>query len=122
MTAWQLYWLTRLDGLKNITVVLAVICAASVFIGFVAMFIGAADQDAEPISFGRRMRNMFWIPALALTILWVLIPSTKAAAFIVVAPKLYSAVSQNKEIRELPTKVVELANAWIEELKPEKEK
>jgi len=51
----------------------------------------------------------------------MLTPSTKEMAFILVAPKLYDAVSKNKDLQEMPSKVVTLANEWLEELRPEKE-
>jgi len=44
------------------------------------------------------------------------LPTTKQACAIYVIPRIVN----NKEVQELPEKVVDLANEWLEELKPKK--
>jgi hypothetical protein len=122
MTAWQLYWLTRLDGMKC----LFGIAASGTGIVCVALLVGwgVCTMSGETREAGS-LRGMLFrlIPVtLGFLLLQALTPSMKSMAFILVAPKLYNAVSQNKELREMPTKVVELANAWLEELRPDNAK
>jgi hypothetical protein len=48
----------------------------------------------------------------------VFIPTTKQMAVIMVAPK----VINNEQVQKLPNQVLELANEWLEELKPKGDK
>ena len=47
----------------------------------------------------------------------VFLPTTKQMAVIIVAPKIVN----NEAIQTIPGKLVDLSNAWLDELKPKKE-
>ncbi len=51
----------------------------------------------------------------------VFVPDTKEMAAIVIIPKMYNAISTNKQLTELPNNMLQLANDWIKELSPNKE-
>lgn len=112
MTSLQLYWLTRLDQVNIFLTILVVSCLTVVVM--VTACGMAFDEEFLPL-----VRRLL-VTALILGIVVTLVPSTKEMAAIIVAPKLYNAVVQNKELQEMPSKVVDLANAWLEELKPGK--
>lgn len=61
------------------------------------------------------------IAAILLVFIATFTPSTKQMATIIVAPAIINAVAENKQIQELPGSLVELANEWVEALKPKSE-
>lgn len=120
MTAWQLYWLTRLDAINGLGVPFVVFGVIGAIIAIVFLIIGKATGD-EDVSLPSKMALKVFVPILVFGVVATcLIPSTKEMAFIIVAPKLYDAVSKNEQLNAMPEKVVTLANEWLEELRPEK--
>jgi hypothetical protein len=55
-----------------------------------------------------------FIIASLILIIGTFLPNTKQMAVILVAPK----VINNEQVQKLPNQVLELANEWLEELKP----
>lgn len=121
MTSIQLYWILKLDALRCA-------CSVSLFLLFIILLVfmgsyGATNSDEKSFTprFYKKLRKLmlFVIPMLSIAISGLLfIPSTKQMALILVVPKIVN----NTEVQALPNKIVELANDWIDELKPESPK
>jgi hypothetical protein len=58
-----------------------------------------------------------WLVCLCLAIGSLFIPTTKQMCVIKVLP----VIANNEDVQKLPDKVVDLANDWLDELKPKKE-
>ena len=113
------YWFVMLDSFKDLPEILGLVL---VIFGGVASavvtichFEGEMDDDKW-----KTLRKLWAIPAVGLAILIVLmfIPTTKQLAAIILLPKIV----ENKQIADMPENVARLANEWIEELRPKKEK
>lgn len=109
ITAAQLYWITRLDGLC----ILFGVCAwlallASLF--FLTSVYGDGREEhkrAVLVAFGCTTVFVF---------LAIFTPTTKEAAAIYLIPK----IANNEKVKEIPSKFLSLADEWLEELRPKK--
>src|SRR5208282_6447669 len=110
MTEMQMYWLTRLDGIKSFFDIIYFfgVVGSTIILG--AVF--ATDGECwKPKWF------FLTIPIFVIGIVGgVLIPTTKEMAAILVIPKIVN----NQKVQEMPNKVLDLANDWLEKLKPTK--
>ena len=116
----EMYWLTRLT---NIQTGVFVIGFLSLVIALIATAIGAcawADSYGDNQKRGRRavmLSIIGWVLGVVVLFGGIFIPTTKEMCVIKAIPIIVN----NKQVQELPNKVVELANEWIAELKPNKE-
>jgi len=69
-----------------------------------------------------RFKKFIW-PFFSAGVIFLLLamamPDTKQMAIIYVTPKVVNSVMANEQIKKLPSNLVGLANAWIEEFKPD---
>lgn len=103
ITPFEMYLLTRLDAL-----------------GFSFFMFGVIGTLAVVATGVNIKRWAFWflpIP-IGFLLLSVLTPTTKQAAAIIMVP----AIVNNEEVQKLPDNILRLANEWLEELGPGKEK
>lgn len=121
MTSWQLYWLVMLDRVNQI---IMGFCMISGGVAWVSGLFWAMMVEG-----GRKAR--WWHKALVVQVVFIcgilaiiaaVIPSTKEMAFIIVAPKMANAIQSNEKLTQMPDRVLDLANDWIEELKPKEKK
>lgn len=116
ITGWQLYLLTRLGDLKDllVTPLLMIPILTAIITTIVAIHHRVWDEGYKlPIKYP----VLSWIFLFGWLGIWVVIPSTKEMAAILILPK----VLNNEKVQELPNNLLTLANEWIEELKPKKE-
>lgn len=115
ITPWQMYWITRLDDIAQFFLVsgLGLIMAGTFFFFGWKTHFGEQSFDAErsnlPIAFP--ILGFFLLMASTMT------PSTKDMAAILIVPRIVN----NEKVQEIPSKVLDLATEWLEELKPNKE-
>ena len=122
ITGTEIYWITRMD---NIRVAIGVFLTIWAFVTLgvsIGCFICSIWPDNEKEKhMAELLRRFIIIPTWALLCCLisaiVLIPTTKE----VCAIKAIPIIVNNEQVQELPNKVVELANEWIDELKPSKE-
>lgn len=120
ITEMEMYWLTRMTGLHNglIGIALLIMITVAIVEGICAL--GWAGEGTEKnrkfIRFSKYMVPTF-IVGLLLAFSSIFIPTTKEMCAIKAVPVIVN----NEHVQELPNKVVELANEWIDELKPSKE-
>lgn len=115
ITGWQLYWLTRMDSLRNIFSMGALGCLVSLIL------IGIIGAEVNgPNKFPWKLFHRVIATGAFLFSIGCFIPTTKEMAAIVIIPKIVNAVSANEQIKKMPDNLLSLANEWIEELKPDK--
>lgn len=123
ITSSQIYWVTRLDSFNDALLIIGVIFGIICLIAgiFLAGTWGEPYGDTDLPKAKRWFFRIFWIPILCI-IISTFLPTTKEMAAIFILPKIMNSVSQNEELKKLPNNILELANEWIETLKPEKKK
>ncbi len=113
MTSLQIYLISRLDILLGMCIIFLVV-------GTIASLLYALHAVND---LGKNY-NWFLLPvinAVFFSVCVVIIPDTKTMWAIVIMPKLYDAITQNKELKSIPNELVDVAKLWIEEMKPKKE-
>jgi len=111
ITESTIYWITRLDYFKDFTLYIGITLSILSFIGVIAGFAAWVQEGARRFFF---TALSILLITLSLIIGSLFIPTTKE----ICAIKIIPIIANNEEVKELPDKVVELANEWIEELKP----
>ena len=115
ITESQMYWLTRLDNLHEAAAIIGVI--ASIIFGIaiiMAIIYWSEENDYKPF--------LIILPCFLLSMVIAVsscfIPTTKEMCAIKAIPLIVN----DEQVQEIPTKIVDLANEWLEELKPNKNK
>lgn len=117
ITSSMVYWVTRLDQINFFLVTSSIVLIIYVVVG---LYVGGMIiYNTDDKSLGKKIFRTIPV-CLVLSILFLLIntfvPTTKEACAILIIPKIAS----SEQVQEMPNKIVELANDWIEELKPTK--
>jgi len=121
ITESTIYWVTRLDNIKIalgfITILPCVL--AAIWFMVALMVYTFPDYDSQKQEAKEHIRKA--LPTLIVFFVFaignIFIPSTKEMCAIKIIPRIVN----NEQVQELPNKIVELANEWIEELKPKSE-
>ena len=117
ITPWQIYWLTRLDGIDTILGLIIAVGLLSI-IGlslFWAMFTFDENEEVPP-KLAKVIKRIFLL-IIPVVILCALTPTTKQMAAIIVVPK----IANSETVAELGDGIKTLAVEWMEELRPKKE-
>lgn len=119
ITAWDIYWITRLDGL-NVFLCVCVICYLIAFVGG-AIFTCAREIWSE--DFWPQAKKIWrWgaISFLVLVLISVFIPTTKEVVAIYMIPK----ITNNEQVQKLPDNAMKALNGkfeeWIADMTPKK--
>ena len=126
VTGSMIYWLTRLDGINYVLNGAMLVCLmATIVSAIVTAFIfcftdpGYRSYDAD-LKKGKKAFGVVWrlaITTIVFAIAACAVPSTKNMAAIIMVP----VIANNEQVQELPNKVLELGNEWLNELKPKKD-
>lgn len=111
LSGWTIYWVTRLDNIRS---VLLLITTGSVISIIIAMISRVESGEKQYTKFAILFASATIVAASVI----MLIPSSKEMAAILIIPKL----TQNEQVQKIPGKLLTLADEWMEELRPEKEK
>jgi hypothetical protein len=111
ITPMMMYWITRLDYLQP----LFGISGGVVVVFSVLVVVPCWAEGAT-----RFIRPLLITLAIGLSsiIIACLIPSTKEAAAIIIIPKIVN----NEKVQQIPSKLMDLANEWLDALKPKDSK
>lgn len=118
MTMMQMYWFLMLDNIKKITMVPATIFVIFTIVFIICMLANCDDWDDLTDHWKKvfiRGSIISFIFAFIFISLTGMIPSTKQMAIIYVVPKIIN----NKQVQEIPKKMLELSTEWLDELSPE---
>lgn len=129
ITESTIYWITRMDYLQTGAFVMSGVLAGLALAGLITSLFCCAVNATNmsggytsgkalmPYSKkGVKISIKVLLPALLLLLSAFFIPNTKEICAMKIIPKIVN----NEEVQELPNKIVEFANDWIEELKPNK--
>lgn len=121
VTPWEMYWLTRLDGIRD-GAFAALIIALFVFI-FAAVGYGVAisEDDEGTMNKTRTPLKLSSFVAVVGTLVLLLLPTMKEMAAIKVIPMIANS-EQMQKLGDIGNNMLDLANDWLKELKPEKAK
>jgi fumarate reductase subunit C len=113
ITESQIYWITRLDYFRRFTGLGGSILV--VFTGFFLAISIAALMDGEKVKWLVKLLTTVVTIGLISLIASLFIPTTKEMCAI----KLIPLMSKDEQVQTLPKKFVNLADEWIEELRPD---
>lgn len=133
MTSMFLYWIIKLSSIKSLFSCLCGLFGTFSIIGFIVFIISKCYHGSYDIKtnelYGKEAHNskmikdMFLLIFKVSSILWVVsllintfLPSTEEMAVIYVIPKIVN----NESIQQIPEKLLNLANSWLNEITPEK--
>ena len=112
-----IYWITRLDAVRQAAGTLCVLSVLAVAAGLFALFICTADDIHDP--FRSIWRNVARVAAVTLAVsglVLVLTPTKREMAAIIVVPR----IANSETVAEIGDGVKTLAVEWLEELRPNK--
>lgn len=111
----MLYLMTRADDIKVAAIILCVLTT----ILFCFLFIGYIVTESEGRDYGSALMAklaMLTAPFVAVFMaVAVLVPNTREVAAIIVIPR----IANSESVEKIGTGIVDLATAWLEELKPQ---
>lgn len=119
ITESTIYWVTRLTYLQRALLitggVFSVIFIIWLFICFIIKYNTESSKKAGEYA-AIHLKRVFplFILSLIMFIGGLFVPTTKEMCAIKVIP----IIANDKQVQELPQKAIELANEWINELKP----
>ena len=112
ITESEMYWLTRLDYIQGFLFIFGLFF--SFVITLILVVVAKDCHDAKPYYKNAKKLSLAGVFFILLIIGGLFIPTTKEYAAI----KLIPMVVNDEDVQQLPDKVVDLANDWLDELKP----
>ena len=127
ITGWEIYWFTRLDPLKGLTgstAVMGLVVSVLMFLLY-PMFCDIFDRDdgrrKKSLTLTARLQIAVFSTAVLSAFTYALTPTTREMAAIKVIPMIANSESMQK-LGDVGDNMLDLANEWLRELKPKKEK
>ena len=118
ITTAQMYWLTRLDTLEVVGILLAVF-GSLVALPLIVIYNACFQELTEHARHAMKTVLRVAVPAVLLGFaITIFVPNTKEMAAIWVVPKLVN----NESVSEIADGIKTLAVEWLEELRPGKDK
>lgn len=115
-----IYWITRLDYIQSIFIISTLLSGAAFILSAIISYIAAnTSSDDESRRFKKFTKTSLVVFLVSLCTA-TFIPSTKEACFIYVGGNTLEYIQKNDKVKELPDKVVELANQYIDDMLKEK--
>jgi hypothetical protein len=71
------------------------------------------DKDALKARIKTLKTILIFILAVFSFLMNSFLPSTKEMATIIIVPKIYNSISNNEELKKIPSQVIDLANSWL---------
>jgi len=113
ITGSEIYWITRLDGINFVFGVGLFLSSMVAVVALIAGIIAKANDDEDTAKIAERIL-CYLVPIVLFSMIGlVFTPTTKQMCAIKVIPM----VANNEKVQELPEKVVDLADEWLEELR-----
>lgn len=122
ITPTQMYWLTRLDGINQalgmLLLIILLVCSAMTIIGMM-LRADNCERDTEYDTGKKLHKAAIWLvcPFLLTLVCYVLTPTTREAAAIVVVP----AIANSEKVQDIGNGLYDLCVEWLDALKPEKD-
>lgn len=117
-----LYWITRLESMKDLCSLLMTIgIVISVVVGFIMLFYyiehSPLDTEEEFNFFNKLKRAVisFTIVSVLFGIAYTFIPTTKEVAFIYLTSKTTKWAENNEQVQKIPDNVLKMLNTKMEQ-------
>lgn len=125
---WEIYWLTRLDGIReffNGLSILFTIASILTSIAWLVLFLVQITEGAKELEpYVKKTRNWFFGLVTVCVLSYVpntLLPTTKEACLIYVGGSVIDYVQGSEKLRELPDDIVSIAGDYVDILKVKSE-
>jgi len=118
ITAWDVYWITRLDSISNLCIIITAIAMLS---GGAAWFFGAMEDEDEWKKAGKRAVIFGFLPLLIATF----VPSSREYAAMYLIPKMANSESAKNIADATDNATLLLKNKmaeWVKDTLTEKKK
>ena len=120
MTTSEVYWLTRLDGINTL---LLLLCFGSLIIAFLLSLVSylhadtslMGEEEESAKNFAKRALKLGLLTALLTGSASVFVPTTKE----LIAIYGISYLTQNKDAREIPAEALKVLNQKLKEMESE---
>lgn len=121
ITESTIYWATRLDYIRGFSIAFTATVGFIFLLLFVMGLVWKFDSlsTEEDIKNGESMIRSSMVLGIVFLIsclTFIFVPSTKEYCAIKIIP----VVAENTKVQELPNKALELANEWLDTLRPAK--
>lgn len=117
----DMYLIVKLDDIRSLFCTLAFMTMATGLLSAFIYFVSTDSEQTPSVIRSRKLLYRLAFVGIPLGLLFMsaktLTPSVKQIAAIIVVPSIVN----NKHVKELPDKLLGLANEWIKELSPKKE-
>jgi len=136
MSTVQLYWIMKLDSIRSLIDGIAtlgwvigalLLCVATVASIVALSELGSYREKDDDYKKAKLVAKIVLPKGIVVLIIAFIlqsahtfIPSTKEVAALIVVPKVVTTISNSKALKQLPSRVVDLGNAWLDELSPKK--
>lgn len=112
---WELYWLTRVDGIVTLSLIVGII---SIFIGVIIIAQWVMDDEIPDKL--KRSLNICIITFIISLLLAVFIPQKQDMLLIYGLGPTIDYIQDNEKVKELPDKCVEALSKWVDSLNEDK--
>lgn len=121
----EFYWITRLDAITITLGTILILCFLFGIVGIIAYFVfrtdAYADKAVERVNKTAYKIVKVYVPIIiVVTLLRVFIPTTKEALVIYGVGSTIDYLKSNDKAKQLPDKVVDAIDAYLESLKEDK--
>lgn len=108
----EIYWITRLDYLQGLFIVLTLICG---FLVPISCIMKIASSDEEEVKIGTAIFK-YSLPVLILSAIGIcFVPSTKEMLLIYGVGGTVDYIKKNETIQQLPDKCIEALDLFIDD-------
>ena len=117
LTESTVYWITRFNYLQGASFVISILLWIACIIYTICLcVVRHEDYDKEKIKWNKSIKWSIFYNMLSIILILgsCFIPTTKEYCAIKAIPMIVN----DENVQQLPNKVVDLANEWIDELKP----
>jgi len=118
----EIYWLTRLDGIIAVAILVLVLCGIALVIAMVYRFAEldyCDDSDSALIKCKKWIKGSI-VAASISTLVIVFVPTKSDAIAIWGIGTTLDYVRSNEKINNLPDKAVDALDAWVDSLSKDK--
>lgn len=127
LSMFAMYLLVKCTAIQSLFSILCLFAFLIFTIAFIVKWCSIGeyygnDKEKYEKTVGFRCNKFTWpffSAGCFFLLLYFAMPNTKEMAIIYVTPKIVNSVMANEQLQKLPNNLLSLANAWIEEFKPD---
>ena len=117
---WEIYWLTRLNGIFQLCEVSAIIFTVIILICGIGIIIAAEEKDV--LKYIIKTFKVSIIPFILSVLGLVFVPTTSEALLIFGLGGTIDYLKTNDKVQQLPDKCINALDAWVETLNKKEDK